>query len=132
MPRTKPARRQPAIKDAEGEYPVPTAWRPAFKKIVRSFLRGDFQLKRCDPRVKPISLSTARHIRNYIADYGETLAPLHDATWKSSVSAWNEGWWDVIVDLWTVESGRSDMIIDARVFQVGRSFRIEVHLVYVP
>jgi hypothetical protein len=40
--------------------------------------------------------------------------------------------WDVLVDLWTVESGCSDMVLHAHVFEAGKSFRVEVYLVYVP
>jgi hypothetical protein len=40
--------------------------------------------------------------------------------------------WDVLIDLWTVESGRSDLVLDARVFEVPSGYRYEIHLVYVP
>jgi hypothetical protein len=40
--------------------------------------------------------------------------------------------WDVLVDLWSVESGRSDMVLDARVSETNDGFLIEIHLVYVP
>lgn len=34
--------------------------------------------------------------------------------------------------LWTVESGCSDMVLDARVSETQDGFSIEIHLVYVP
>jgi hypothetical protein len=40
--------------------------------------------------------------------------------------------WEVLVDLWTVESGPSDMVLHADVFEVENGFRIEIHAVYVP
>jgi len=40
--------------------------------------------------------------------------------------------WEVLVDLWTVESGKSDLVLDARVFEQETGFRIEIHSVYVP
>lgn len=40
--------------------------------------------------------------------------------------------WEVLVDLWTVESGASDLVLHAHVLEVKEGFRIELHLVYVP
>jgi len=62
----------------------------------------------------------------------ETLAELPDETWATSVSQWMGTHWEVLVDLWTVESGKSDLVLDARVFEQETGFRIEIHSVYVP
>lgn len=40
--------------------------------------------------------------------------------------------WDVLVDLWTVESGASDLVLFARVFEVENGFRFEIASVHVP
>jgi hypothetical protein len=55
-----------------------------------------------------------------------------DDTWATSVSQWIDPHWEVLVDLWTVESGPSDMVLHADVFEVENGFRIEIHAVYVP
>ena len=41
-------------------------------------------------------------------------------------------YWEVLVDLYTVESGRSDMVLHARVFAENDGYRIEPGMVYVP
>lgn len=82
--------------------------------------------------VAPIAAATAEQIRDYIEDYGETLTALSDETWESSVAQWIGSYWDVIVDLWTVESGRSDMVLHLRAFDLEGAFRFEIHAVYVP
>ncbi len=84
------------------------------------------------PDVSTISTDTAQQIQDYLNDYGESLAPLPETTWSTSVSLWMGSYWDVMVDLYTVESGRSDMVLQAKVFESGDGFVYQVHLVYVP
>jgi hypothetical protein len=123
---------QRAIKDEDAEHPVASAWRPTLKKIVDAFVRGDYGLKKRIPHVAPVPPATARHMKKYVAEYGETLRTLPDDTWSTSVAQWMGNGWEVLVDLWTVESGRSDMVLHVFVSEVKTGFRIKIHLVYVP
>jgi len=41
-------------------------------------------------------------------------------------------YWDVVVDLWTAESGCSDLALFVRVFEEKDGFRMEIHSVHVP
>jgi hypothetical protein len=102
------------------------------RKIVDAFVRGDFALKKRIPLVAPVPPATARQMKKYVAEYGETLRALPDDTWSTSVAQWMGTRWEVLVDLWTVESGRSDMVLHVFVSEVKTGFRIEIHLVYVP
>jgi hypothetical protein len=120
------------IEDPDRSHPVATAWRSSFAEIVRAFVRGDYVLSSGVPHADPVSASTADHIRSYIADYGETLIELPPDTWSTSVAQWYGSHWQVLVDLWTLESGRSDMVLDANVYPAPDGFRIAIHLVYVP
>lgn len=120
------------VKDEGGENPVPDAWRPALREIVHALVQGDYGLARDIPGVAPVSPETAEHMRAYVSGYGETLAELSDETWNSSVAQWIDPHWEVIVDLWTVESGRSDMVLHVMVFETESSFRFEIDCVYVP
>lgn len=122
----------PALKDSEREHSVASAWRPALRAIVAAFVRGDFRLREAILGVEAVDEATAKQIEGYLASYGETLDELSDETWKSSVAQWMGGSWDVLVDLWTVESGRSDLVLSARVFEQGDGHRIAIHIVYVP
>jgi len=121
-----------AIKDEDAAHPIASAWRSTFQQIVKAFVEGDFVLARGIPSVEPIDPATADQIRDYVADYGETLVELPEDTWKSSVAQWMGDSWDVLVDLWTAESGPSDLVLDAKVFEAGDGIRVEVGLVYVP
>ncbi|KAB2901006.1 MAG: hypothetical protein F9K40_08815 [Kofleriaceae bacterium] len=121
-----------AIKDSEREHPVATAWRPALRSIVSAFVRGDYELAEVDPRVDPVSVETSAQMRAYAAEYGETLVELPRDTWSTSIASWTGTDWHVLVDLWTREGGRSDMVLDVRVRESQDGFRIAIHLVYVP
>ena len=74
----------------------------------------------------------ASQIRDYLADYGGTLVSLPTEAWDTSVCIWNGDHWSALVDLWTKEEGRSDLVLQVRISEAGAGFRTAVHLVYVP
>lgn len=123
---------QEPVKDEHAAHPIADAWRPAFKEIIKAFVEGDFALHRGLQFVMPVSSSTVHQVKTYIAGYGETLAELPDETWETSIAQWMGTHWDVLVDLWTVESGGSDLALSARVFEDRGGFRIEIDSVHVP
>lgn len=68
-----------------------------------------------------------------VDDYGAvTLISLPDESWDTSVALWSGDRWRCLVDLWTEEEGRSDLVLDIDVFENGPGYRFCVHLVYVP
>jgi hypothetical protein len=120
------------IKDPHDEHPVAESWRPILRDVVAAFARADFGIAGGLPHVTPVLSSTAEQIRQYVTDYGETLIDLPEEAWATSVASWQRLYWDVLVDLWTAESGRSDMVLDVRVYEVGDQYRFEIISVYVP
>lgn len=114
---------------SEEQQPVPTEWRPVMAKVVAAFAAGDFGLRQGIAGVEPVSSSTASQVQNYLESYGATLVALPEETWETSVCIWSGAYWDVLVDLWTSEEGRSDMVLHAHVATSGA---ITVHAVYVP
>lgn len=121
-----------AVKDAERQRPIPTAWRPVLGEIVRAFAKGDYRLACGVPGVEAVSEETAAQIRGYVADYGAALVELSPQTWESSVCIWYGDHWNAIVDLWTESEGRSDMVLEARVRESAEGFAFTVVMVYVP
>ena len=121
-----------AVKDEETERPIPTAWRPTIREIVRAFVNHDYQLRVGISQVAPVSTETAEHIRNYIQHYGETLTELPEETWKSSVCIWMGKHWDALIDLWTVSEGRSDLVLSLHVSETDGGFTFNIYMVYVP
>ncbi|MFD3704039.1 hypothetical protein ACFWUP_12890 [Nocardia sp. NPDC058658] len=120
------------VKD-EIQRPVADVWRPVFRSIVRALARDELQLIGEIDSVEPISDDLAAHIRGSIDAYGATLIELPDQTWESSCTMWRGGGsWEVLVDLWTAEEGRSDLCLHVDVHETDPGFRFKVHLVYTP
>lgn len=120
------------VKDPQGERPVPAAWRPVFTAIVGAFAGGDFALSAPIDGVAPLTTENAALNADYVAVYGEVLKPLPPETWETSVYIWQEGYWQVMVDLHTVGEGRSDMVLHGRVYEVEGRYRFEDLRIYVP
>ncbi|MEV4155891.1 hypothetical protein AB0J48_22970 [Nocardia salmonicida] len=115
------------------QRPVAMVWRPVFHSIVRALAHNDYQLIGEIDSVEPISVDRAAHIRGNIESYGATLIELPDQTWESSCVMWKGGEsWEVLVDLWTVEDGRSDLCLEVDVHETDSGFRFEIHMVYTP
>jgi hypothetical protein len=120
------------VKDEEKAHPVAVAWRPILCEVVRAFVRGDYKLADGVPSVAPVPAATAKHIREYVADYGATLIELPKETWKTSCAQWMGHKWEVLVDLWTKEEGQSDLVLHVDVAESGAGYRFKIYLVYVP
>lgn len=120
------------VKDGQGERPVPSAWRPVFTAIVAAFVDGDFALSAPIVGVAPVSTENAAFNADNVADYGEVLKPLPAEAWETSVFIWQEGWWEVLVDLHTLGEGRSDLVLHARVYESQDGYRFEDLRIYVP
>jgi len=121
-----------AEKNLENQVTVPEDWRPILVAMVRSFCSGNFRLTDVHSAVTELSEKDAELIRQNIENYGCQLVELPAATWESSVCQWYGEYWDVIVDLYTEEEGRSDQIMSVRVTEIGVAHQFDVHLVYVP
>ena len=120
------------VKDEEGQHPVPGAWRGTLREIVRAFVAGDFGLTKGVARVEAVEPEKADDIRASVAAYGATLVDLPEGTWNTSVAQWYGTHWQVLVDLWTAEEGRSDLVLDCHVQELDNDFCITLHFVYVP
>ncbi len=121
-----------AEKDEDNERPIPSAWRPVFRDVVNAFVRQDYILSSDIPGVAAVSDSTAKQIRDYIQEYGETLAELPDETWDTSICIWMGDRWDALVDLWTISEGRSDLTLSTKVTESDNGFVFHIYMVYVP
>jgi hypothetical protein len=121
----------PVEKDEEDERPVPTIWRDSLTAAADALAAGNYTFTGV-PLVQPLDDETAAYVKDNIADYGCTLTPLPGRSWDTSISSWQLDHWDVLVDLFTREEGRSDLVMQVTVVEDGPSFLFNVHLVYVP
>jgi len=119
-------------RNSESELPIPEEWRGIIFDIVKSLVVGDFSLSKPIDGVRLVSEETAAQNKQYVSDFGEKLIDLPDETWKSSVYIWMESYWEAIVDLWSEREGRSDLVLNLKVYESEDSYSFEVGLVYVP
>ena len=115
--------------DPTEQQPVPEKWRGILARVADSIASGNLGRLALMPGVEPVAEATASQISSCVAGYRATLVPLPGETWDTSVCMFNGGEWEVLVDLWTQEEGRSDLVLHASVTQ-GNVVR--VHAVYVP
>jgi hypothetical protein len=121
-----------AVKDLEHAHPVALAWRPRFESIVAKLAAGDVEGV-AQLRSVEVEVAVLAQMRAYLADYGEALVPLPPAAWDTSVAQWMDGYWDVVIDLWTEEAGASDLVLAARVVSgEDGSVSLRVVGVFVP
>jgi len=124
---------EPVSKDEHRQTPVPTVWRNTLTQIVSAFARGDYTLTRGIDGVLPVSNELALNIANNIRGYGcGELTELPDGAWRTSVCHWMDGFWDVLVDLYTIEEGASDLVLAVRVREEISRYSFDIRLVYVP
>jgi hypothetical protein len=122
----------PVIKDTENEGPIPSVWRPILKNIVDAFVKEDYLLAGGISGVAPVSEETAAQVRDYIHDYGAKLVELPQQSWDTSACIWTGDHWDALIDLWTEDEGRSDLVLEVDVSEVGADYLVTVYMVYVP
>ena len=121
-----------ALKDLEAAHLIADAWRPMLREVVQHLALGDYFLGSRVVGVTPVAASVAEQMRHSIADYGATLTDLPDDTWQSSVAQWMGTHWEIVVDLWTAEEGRSDLVLAGNVVETSTGPLLTVHAVYVP
>jgi hypothetical protein len=120
------------VKDELGQRPIPIAWRHTLREIVECMRSGDFAFEQSIPNVLQLSSRDAERIQGNIDRYGVRLDSLPEAAWETSVCQWMQGYWDVLIDLYTIEEGCSDLTLSIRVSEAGDSFTFEVLSVHVP
>jgi len=121
----------PVTKNEAHAEPVPSAWRQTFVQMVDALRERNTQLRGL-AHVEPVDDATAGIIARQIEDYGGIIARLPEQTWDTSVSQWQGTYWEVLVDLFTVEDGLSDLVLHVMVEEDGNAFSFKPHLVYVP
>ncbi len=124
---------EPILKDEHSQRPVASAWRSTLCKIVDALAHKDYSFAdHSIDGVDRVPDEKARRIERYVANYGESLVELPEDAWKSSVSQWMGTHWDVLVDLFTEESGESDLVLTLRVFEETSGYRYEIDSIHVP
>lgn len=118
----------------QSDSPVPERWRPALGAIVHRLVIGDYAGLAAGGLVSYTDDPTDTSIGRWIEDYPAKLVDLPAEGWAYSEHApWVNvpGSWWVIVPLWTAEEGRSDLSMEATVWDDGSSVAAKVDNVHV-
>lgn len=119
------------VKDESRQRPIPTEWRSTIGSIVSRLLLDERSAMSL-PHLCVVCSEQRARIANSIADYGARLVELPEECWASSVCQWMGGYWDALVDLFTEEEGRSDLVLSLHVREGGGEYLFEVMSVHVP
>lgn len=122
----------PILKDKDHQVSIPTEWRSSLTKMVDYLKDLNFEVINGMGEVQPLSAEDEEGITKNIELYGATLISLPDETWETSACQWMVEYWDVLVDLYTVEEGASDLALSVRVFENRDSFLFRINSVLVP
>ena len=120
------------VQKIEEEGPIPTEWRATLSGLVASIVAGDYKSGKVPSGVVPLEDSTIKQISDYINEYGCTIINLPEESWETSVYLWQGSYWGLLVDLYTKEEGRSDLVLSLKVTEASGSYSFEVYLIYVP
>ena len=122
----------PVTKNEDEELPVPTEWRKPLADIVECLASGEFSKLSSLPAVTLEGGWGWQDIDAYIRDYGCKLTSLPQESWRTSIYLWMGGYWDVLVDLFTVEEGPSDLALSLRVYPREGSYTFRIEWLHVP
>ncbi|OTG67486.1 DUF7668 domain-containing protein [Acinetobacter silvestris] len=123
----------PVPYDSALQSPIPTIWRDTIVLIVEAFKDKDFARLNTIPDVQFIDLEYALELAESIVNYGAHLISLSKDAWDTSVCLYMQNdFWIAIIDLFTVEEGRSDLILDLRIFKKENQFEFQINGIYVP
>lgn len=118
-------------KDEENQRPIPSVWKGTLILIVEAIKLNNYEELNSASNVRTIQKLDVDRINENIEDYGCQLISLPESTWQTSVCQWQCEYWDVLVDLYTVEEGESDLSLSVRVLEKKHEFEFEVISVHV-
>ncbi len=120
-------------RNEDEEGPVPTVWRSTLARMVDALCVHDYKFEQAIEGVPTPADGRDEQMQSYIARYGQKLVPLPPETWATSCYIYG-GYdrWSLIVDLYTVDEGRSDLILEVDVIEADGGYSFVNPLVYVP
>lgn len=114
------------------ECPIPLEWRSVIVDIVDS-IRQKQPLGRSALGYQVIPEHGAiEWIYKSLNAYGGTLKELPEEAWRTSICIWMGSSWELLVDLFTEEEEKSDLVLFIDVFEAEGSLIFKVKSAYVP
>lgn len=119
-------------KNEEIEQPIPSEWREVLALIVEDIRRRGLKSKMVRGFECEVDSKDVNFIYENVDAYGDTLTPLPDDAWRTSICRWMGRYWQLLIDLFTDEEGQSDLVLFVDAYENGNSYRFQVRSVHVP
>lgn len=124
----------PIVPKNMDDYSVPAEWEPVLGSIVNAFSIGDYGLQGAHPSVRRPTPAQAENYREWITaseGLGSLMTP--DGWLESGHVGWNGSHYEVVVDLWSQETGgTSDYILELEVYEQDDDYEFVIYSIYVP
>lgn len=121
--------------------PIPLPLRPALAQVVDRVAAGDFEALKASGADPYPDSDLGLWIREYgrpsesTEQGGATLISLPDEAWEYAEVIYEDPGpprrWGVVIDLWTVEEGRSDLSMEADVVETSTGLRVLILNIHV-
>lgn len=122
-----------SVQKNDDENPIPNVWRNTLYQIIEALKDENYSVLIAIPNVTSLSKDEVKQMTLNIKDYGAHLINLSEETWSTSVCRWQGGnVWDLLIDLYTREEGKSDLVLAVRIFEEGVEYRFSILDIYVP
>ena len=120
------------LKDLEKEHSIPDVWKDSICEVVIQLTKDNFELHNVSEYIALQSSDMAKFNRENVLEYGCCLKALSTECWSRSCYQWQGNYWDLIIDLCTVEEGVSDLVLKGRIYPIVSGYKYEFGMVYVP
>jgi len=120
------------LKDLEKEHSIPDVWKDSICEVVIQLTKDNFELHNVSEYIVLQSSDMAKFNRENVLEYGCCLKALSTECWEHSCYQWQGNYWDLIIDLCTVEEDVSDLVLKGRVYPINSGYKYEFGMVYVP
>lgn len=114
------------------ELPIPRIWRDILLKIVDAVNSGNFAFREIDPNVQELDDKNAEFIRSYVQGFGVLQFSMPSKAWNSSIYRWMDGYWQLLIDLYSGQGDETDLVLFVRVNEADMNYRFSVQHIIVP
>jgi hypothetical protein len=119
-------------KNEKIEQAIPADWRPVIIEIVKDVQSGNLRPRNILGFDVDVDLSHVDDIYQSIDGYGDRLVSLPEDSWQTSVCRWMDGYWHLLIDLFTAEEGLSDLVLFIDVCEHDSFASFKIRSLYVP
>lgn len=116
----------------DGSERIPENWREKIVDIVEVFKNRNLEKLNEIEDIEYVELEHAHDMLSNLDSCDVTLVSLPNETWESSSCMCFGDGWQVFIDLYTKEEGRSDFILTLVVMKNGANLIFTLDNIYVP